>query len=46
MIKKIARSHRHGRSRGGFPIDTEMENHPVCAFNGASRYFLMRSHPL
>src|SRR5262247_3872128 len=45
-IKKISRSVRCPRGRGGFPIETRKENHPVCASKGGFATFdLWRSHP-
>src|SRR2546427_3146197 len=34
-IKKISRSLRCSRGRGGFPIENKKENHPVCAEQGS-----------
>ena len=43
VIKKILRSHRLRRRRGGFPLLYESENHPGLAISGGFALFLDRS---
>src|SRR5690242_4244940 len=43
VIKEILRSHRNRRSRGGFPLCSQPENHPVLALVEASRLLFCRS---
>jgi hypothetical protein len=42
-IKKISRSDGNRRSRGGFPLDYQSENHPGSAISGCFATFLDRS---
>src|SRR4029077_6372756 len=41
--KEILRSHRNRRGRGGFPLRSQSENHPVLALAEASRLLFCRS---
>src|SRR5215470_4761096 len=44
--KKILRSHRSRRGRGGFPFCSPSENHPVRAISGCYATFsYSRGHP-
>jgi hypothetical protein len=39
VIKKISRSHRNRRRRGGFPFYSQSENHPGLAVSGGFATF-------
>src|SRR3989442_5869684 len=44
-IKKISRSLRCSRGRGGFPMENKKENHPVCAEQGGFATSYLTAQP-